>query len=106
MSPSWLAASKKRIFFDMHLPAWPQMGIAESFDPKALADAIIESGADSAVLFAKCQYGNFYTRIPGERLHPGLGEVDLLDEVSSRLRGHGVRSIAYYSVSWDERYRG
>ncbi len=36
-APGWLTASRKRIFFDMHLPAWPGMGIAESFDPKALA---------------------------------------------------------------------
>ncbi len=102
--PGWLAASRKRIFFDMHLPAWPGMGIAESFDPKALAEAFVGCGADSAVLYAKCQYGNFYTRLPGERLHPGLGETDLLEEVSARLRSAGVKSIAYYSVSWDERF--
>ena len=29
---------------------------------------------------------------------------DLLDEVSARLRARGVRTIAYYSVSWDERF--
>jgi hypothetical protein len=103
-APGWLAASRKRIFFDMHLPAWPGMGIAESFDPKALAEAIIASGADSAVLYGKCQYGNFYTRVAGEKLHPGLGDTDLLEEVSARLRSKGVKSIAYYSVSWDERF--
>jgi len=103
-APGWLAESRKRIFFDMHLPAWPGMGIAESFDPKALAEAIITSGADSAVLFGKCQYGNFYTRLPGERLHPGLGGTDLLEEVSARLHSNGVKTIVYYSVSWDERF--
>jgi hypothetical protein len=102
-APSWLAGSRRRIFFDMHLPAWPGQGIAESFDPEELAGAIIASGADSAVIFAKCQYGNFYTRLPGERLHPGLGETDLLEEVCSRLRRGGVKPLAYYSVSWDER---
>ncbi len=88
----------------MHLPAWPGMGIAESFDPTALAEAFIASGADSVVLCGKCQYGNFYTRLPGERLHPGLGKTDLLEEVSARLRAGGVKSIVYYSVSWDERF--
>lgn len=102
-APSWLAASRRRIFFDMHLPAWPGQGIAESFDPEELAGAILASGADSAVIFAKCQYGNFYTRLAGERLHPGLGNTDLLEEVCTRLRRGGVKPLAYYSVSWDER---
>ncbi len=100
---SWLSGSKTRIFFDMHLPAWPGKGIAEKFDPGALAAAIADSGADSAVLFAKCQYGNFYTAIDGEQMHPGLGGVDLLAETAGRLRERGVRTIAYYSVSWDEK---
>jgi Hypothetical glycosyl hydrolase 6 len=100
---SWLADSKTRVFFDMHLPAWPGKGIAEKFDPGALAGAIADSGADSAVLFAKCQYGNFYTTIDAEQMHPGLGGVDLLAETAVRLRARGVRTIAYYSVSWDEK---
>jgi len=100
---TWLARSKRRVFFDMHLPAWPGKGIAEKFDPAALAGAIADSGADSAVLFAKCQYGNFYTAISGETLHPGLGRLDLLAETAALLRSRGVRTIAYYSVSWDER---
>ena len=99
----WLAGSKTRVFFDMHLPAWPGKGIAEKFSPDALAAAIADSGAESAILFAKCQYGNFYTLLDGERLHPGLGGVDLLAETALRLRRRGVRTIAYYSVSWDEK---
>ncbi|HUI72598.1 MAG TPA: hypothetical protein VL354_18905 [Spirochaetia bacterium] len=108
MTPNvgWLAESKRRVFFDMHLPAWPQKGIAERFDPEALASAIADSGADSAVLFAKCQYGNFYTSIEGEMLHPGLRGVDLLTETAAGLRSRGVRTVAYYSVSWDEKIAG
>ncbi len=95
--------SKTRIFLDMHLPSWPAKGVAAAFDPARIADKIRETGADSAVLYAKCQYGNFYTRIEGERLHPGLGNTDLLEELAARLRPNGVRVIAYYSVAWDER---
>jgi hypothetical protein len=84
--PTWLTRSKARVFFDMHLPAWPGKGIAERFDPAALAGAIADSGADSAILFAKCQYGNFYTAIDGETLHPGLGRLDLLAETAALLR--------------------
>ncbi len=102
--PRWLLQSRRRVFFDMHFPTWPGKGIAERLEPPRLAAAIAESGADSAVLFAKCQYGNFYTRVAGERLHPGLGDVDLLEETSEALRKRGVRSIAYYSVAWDERF--
>ncbi len=103
LSAGWLSESKARVFFDMHLPSWPGKGIAEKFDPSALAGAIADAGADSAVLYAKCQYGNFYTTVDGEKLHPGLGKMDLLVETASRLRARGVRTIAYYSVSWDER---
>ncbi len=88
----------------MHLPAWEGKGIAEKLDPLSIADAIAASGADSAVLFAKCQYGNFYTRVGEERLHPGLGSTDFLAETAEALRGKGVRTLAYYSVSWDERF--
>jgi hypothetical protein len=99
----WLNESKTRIFFDMHLPAWPGKGIAQRFDPAKIADAFAASNADSAVLFAKCQYGNFYTAVEGESLHPGLGGMDLLEELASCLRARDIRPIAYYSVSWDER---
>ena len=102
-APSWLAESRRRIFFDMHLPSWPDAGIAQQFDPGQIAASIVECGADSAVIFAKCQYGNFYTRVAGERMHPGLGSMDLLEEVCTRLRKGGVKTLAYYSVSWDER---
>jgi hypothetical protein len=100
----WVNESKTRIFFDMHLPSWPGKGIAGSFDPARIADAFAAAGADSAVLFAKCQYGNFYTALEGETLHPGLDGMDLLEELALRLRAKGIRSIAYYSVSWDERF--
>jgi hypothetical protein len=98
----WLHDSKTRIFFDMHLPAWPGKGIAAGFDPERIAEAFAASGADSAILYAKCQYGNFYTAIEGEKLHPGLGGSDFLEELAPLLRARGLRSIAYYSVSWDE----
>ncbi|HEY9596022.1 MAG TPA: hypothetical protein VHE79_16190, partial [Spirochaetia bacterium] len=100
--PAWLRSSKRRVFFDMHLPSWPDKGVASRFDPPRLAASIAGAGADSTVIFAKCQYGNFYTRLSGEHLHPGLGETDLLVELSNELRSRGVRTLAYYSVSWDE----
>jgi hypothetical protein len=101
---NWLVQSRKRIFLDMHLPAWDGKGIAEALDPRKTAAAIADAGADSAVIFAKCQYGNFYTQVPGERLHPGLRTTDFLEETAAALRARGIRTIAYYSVSWDERF--
>ncbi len=100
---TWLKETKTRLFFDMHLPAWPDKGIAEGFDAERIAAAFAASGADSVVLYAKCQYGNFYTRIDGESMHPGLGGMDLLEELSRRLRAKGLRTFAYYSAAWDER---
>jgi len=99
----FIDSSTTRIFLDMHLPAWPEKGVGTAFDPGRIAQKIKECGADSVVLYAKCQYGNFYTRIEGEPLHPGLGNMDLFEELAARLRPSGVNVLAYYSVAWDER---
>jgi len=99
----WLDESKLRIFFDMHLPDWPEKGVAGNFDSANLANAFVASGADSVIFYAKCQYGNFYTSLPSETLHPGLGGKDLLMDTTRLLAEKGLRTLAYYSVSWDER---
>jgi hypothetical protein len=34
----WFAADRTRIFFDMHLPDWPDKEVASRFNPTALAE--------------------------------------------------------------------
>lgn len=98
----WLQKSKKRIFFDMHLPDWPEKGVASNFDVDYLSKKFCDCGADSVVLYAKCQYGNFYYDTKIGHKHRGLGELDLFGSLSKCLIQNGINVIAYYSVAWDQ----
>jgi alpha-L-fucosidase len=99
----WFATDKTRIFFDMHLPDWPEKGVAERFDPAALAKTFVEAGAESVVFYAKCQYGNFYYPTRHASLHSGLKGRDLFGEFAHAAHSHGMKVVAYYSASWDTR---
>lgn len=98
----WINQNKTRIFFDMHLPDWPDKKVATNFDPEHLAEVFSNSGSESVILYAKCQYGNFYYNTEIGHKHSGLGGLDLFRELQDRLRKKGIKVIAYYSVSWDE----
>src|SRR3972149_3726805 len=100
--PSWINSSKKRIFFDMHLPDWQEKGVASNFDVNNIATKFKNCGADSVVLFAKCQYGNFYYNSKIGHKHSGLGNLDLFGSLSKQLNKNGIKVIAYYSVAWDQ----
>ena len=77
LTSPWFVTDRTRIFFDMHLPDWPDKGVASAIDPKALAQEFANVGADSVVFYAKCQYGNFYYRTGLGHLHSGLNGRDL-----------------------------
>jgi len=93
---------KTRIFFDMHLPEWNEKQVATRFDVDLLARALVESSAESVILYAKCQYGNAYYDTHVGHKHEGLGSLDFLREMTKRLHAAGKEVIAYYSVAWDE----
>lgn len=94
---------KTRVFFDMHYPENEEMGIATALDVPQLSRSFLESGADSFILFAKCQYGNAYYDTKVGHKHHGLGDLDFIKEMSTILHAHDKEVIAYYSVAWDER---
>ncbi len=93
---------KRRIFLDMHFPDWPDRQTATAFDPDEIAQTMIDSHVGSVILYAKCQYGNFYYDTKLGHKHSGLGQLDLFRSVSEKLKAHGIEVIAYYSVVWDE----
>lgn len=98
----WLEDSKRRLFFDMHFPDWEDREIAQNFKPKELACRFAKSNIDSVILYAKCQYGNFYYNTELGHKHSGLGDQDLFVELRDELHERDIKVIAYYSVSWDE----
>jgi putative glycosyl hydrolase-like family 6 (GHL6) protein len=103
IAPPWFAIDRTRIFFDMHLPDWPEKGVATKFDPQKLAETFASTGADSVVFYAKCQYGNFYYRSSLGQLHSGLNGRDLFRDLVEEAHRLGLKVIAYYSASWDTR---
>ncbi|MCT4687217.1 beta-galactosidase [Vallitalea sp.] len=98
----WIDNSRRRVFFDMHLPDWDDTNIASDFQPQNIAETFSKSEVDSVVVYAKCQYGNFYYDTKLGHKHSGLGEQNLFREMSEALHEKDIKVIAYYSVSWDE----
>ncbi len=111
-TPEWYSQNLRRLFFDMHLPDWTQpgqsggdqhelRGIATNFDPDYLVSEFVRARINTAVIFAKCQFGNFYYNTKIGHKHVGLGDLDLLGEVLERAHRQGIRVIGYYSNMWD-----
>lgn len=110
-STSWWQTSTRRLFLDAHTPDpgdphQPQLTIApdELFagaDPERNLSLIAAAGADSVVLFAKCQYGNSYFPTRVGRQHSGLNGRDLFGEQLQAAHRRGLRAIAYFSNMWD-----
>ena len=92
----------RKIFFDMHFPDWPHRQTATGFEPEKIADAFAEAEVDSIVLFAKCQFGNFYSTVKSGRKHTGLGDLELYSELQRHCHERDIKVYAYYSVCWDE----
>ena len=110
--PDWYSRNLRRLFFDMHLPDWTQpgqsggdqhdlRGVATRFDPDHLIHEFVRARINVAVIFAKCQYGNFYYNTRIGHKHIGLGDLDLLGEMIERAHRHDIRVIGYYSNMWD-----
>ncbi len=108
----WYSRNLRRIFFDMHLPDWTQpgqsggdqhdlRGIATHFDPDHLIREFVRAHINVAVIFAKCQYGNFYYNTKIGHKHVGLGDLDFLGEMVERAHRNGIRVLGYYSNMWD-----
>lgn len=113
----WWATSRRRIFFDAHTPDWadvhqrgsapdPGFAVLSQVDPERDLEVIADAGADSIVLFAKCQYGNAYYPTEVGRPHSQLGGRDLFGEQLHAAHTRGLRVIAYYSNMWDTAVAG
>ena len=101
-SMEWIRTSRNRIFLDMHFPDWKDKGICSNFDINNMIEVFTKSCVDSIILYAKCQYGNFYYNTKLGHKHSGLGELNLFNEFTRCAHEKGIKIIAYYSVNWDE----
>jgi len=103
--------SRTRVFLDSHTPDWedphqrsagaPRSNLTFAMDPDAAMKTIADSGADSVILFAKCQYGNSYYPTGVGHQHTALAGRDLFGEQVAAATRHGMKVMAYFSNMWD-----
>lgn len=109
--------SRTRVFLDSHTPDWTdphQRGpeppssaeVLGAVDPEAAMAMIAGAGADSVILFAKCQYGNSYYPTDVGHRHSALDGRDLFGEQVAAASRHGMKVIAYFSNMWDSHEAG
>jgi hypothetical protein len=110
--PAWYDTTRRRVFLDMHLPDWTRpgqsggkisdgKGVASAFDPERIVAEFVRARINSAVIYAKCQYGNFYCDVESGHKHAGLGDLDFLGEMIRLGHQNNIRIIGYYSNRWD-----
>ncbi len=112
---AWVG-SRRRVFLDSHTPDWADPhqrgpGVDEgtellTADPRAVMDTIADAGADSVIVFAKCQYGNSYYPSRVGRVHSGLRGRDVFGESLAAAHDRGMKVIAYFSNMWDTAVAG
>ncbi|MGX7671403.1 beta-galactosidase trimerization domain-containing protein [Plantactinospora sp. DSM 117369] len=109
---AWWRTSRRRVFYDAHTPDWTdphQRGnvpdtafpVLSQARPEHDLAVLADAGADSVVLFAKCQYGNAYYPTEVGRPHAALAGRDLFGEQLAAAHANGLRVIAYFSNMWD-----
>ncbi len=74
--------------------------IGESFDGDEFGDRLVEGHVSAIAIFAKDMHGYFYYPSAYGPVHPGLS-FDLLGSQVEACRRRGIKTYAYYCVTWD-----
>lgn len=95
----WWPQAFRQVHLDFHIPEFPREALA-NFDADRFVDHLVRGRVAQVTLFAKDHFGNsFYHTDAGHR-HSALGD-DILMEVASRCGDKGIRTLAYYSLCWE-----
>ena len=95
--------SYRRFLIDMHIPDWDPTFLSE-FSPAALAAAVDRARATVITVPANNHVGlNFWPSAVG-RAHRGVGDRDLLADMLTAARRHGLSTVVYYCISYVEWY--
>lgn len=86
---------------DMHVNDWDESFLSQ-FDPEALADCIIASNSNAAMMYVQSHYGYSYWPTKTGEIHPGLrGKEDAFKRLFDRLHQGGVDLIIYFSMIYN-----
>ncbi len=97
----WFYSHIRQVHMDFHMPEFPQNAI-KNFNAQDFVKHLVHGKINMVALFAKCHFGNsFYNTGVGHK-HAGLPN-DFLMEAATECRKHGIKTLAYYSLSSDAR---
>jgi hypothetical protein len=86
---------------DQAVPGMPRFLM--NLDPERLVREVITAKANGILAHTKCHEGNAYYNTKVGHKHSGLGDRDLLAELSKLCRSHRLALLFYYSLSWEQR---
>lgn len=96
---AWWSQCFRQVHLDFHIPEFPRDALAH-FDADRFVDHLVRGKVAQVTLFAKDHFGNsFYHTDVGHR-HAALRD-DILMQVASGCRERGIRTLAYYSLCWE-----
>jgi hypothetical protein len=96
----WFKHAWRRAVIDMHIPDWDDAFLSE-FDPDDYVMNLVQSRAQSIVLYALSHVGLFNYPTQVGQQHKGLKGRDIVGELITRCHEHNIACILYASVIHD-----
>lgn len=86
---------------DMHVNDWDESFLSQ-FQPEELAECIIASNSNAAMMYVQSHYGYSYWPTKVGEIHPGLkGNEDAFKRLFDKLHQGGVDLIIYFSMIYN-----
>jgi len=99
---NWWSSTYRRIYVSHHLDDSDPRYLA-LYDLEHMEKQILSSNTQVALIGARCHVGNCYYNTRIGHKHEGLGSIDLLAEMTTRLHRHNLKVPVYFSCIWDRR---
>ena len=93
----WYEHSTWRNLVDMHIPDWRE-DMLSRLDAEDYAQALEESGADTAIVYCGSCLGICYWPTKVGHRHAGLRGRDFVAEVTDACRKRGMKTILYFNI--------
>jgi hypothetical protein len=100
MKEPWYRSSYRRNLIDMHIPD-DDIRFMADFDAARYVELLKTARVDTAMVYASSCLGLCYWPTPRGRMHAGLGEIDLIGEVTAACREAGIRTVVYMNY-WNK----
>ncbi len=89
-----------RLLRDMHIPDWDPQFLSD-YDPERLAARCEETGLNAVMIYAKSHLGLCTYPTQVGKMHANLRGRDVMGELNDALRGRGIATSVYQSITFD-----